>query len=272
MRKAFHIASVLWLWVLLLPLRASAATVGKGGGSHVPKVQSPARFKIVDPGITLTISPEMVRELLLSFQDKVLPNPLALPPSVIGDAKAPVLPSKLEGMPSATRTASLAKDQSLTVKADDGTKGIENVKISGAVFDGAVPKTASLVDIPGLPQAPSLGQAGPRTHAAPKAKPTVLDRIVRAELPVSGPFTFEPSRHYRPGNPLPVVRSGREKGFIDKDGNVWIRGPYHGKPGPDAPAFEWDVQLSEAGMRSWGRFARKGKGYINVRPDGELSH
>jgi tetratricopeptide (TPR) repeat protein len=100
-------------------------------------------------------------------------------------------------------------------------------------------------------------------------KPSVESRIKEADLPSEGDFRFEPPKRYHPGNPLPRVTERHSTGFLDQYGNVWRKGNYHGKPGMFN--FEWDVQLSKTGKRMWGRFSR-GKDYINVRPDGMLSH
>lgn len=110
-------------------------------------------------------------------------------------------------------------------------------------------------------------ESGDGSSRAESGKPTAEQRLRKAGLPQEGDFRFEPPKKYHPGNRLPVTDDG--KGFVDRYGNIWRKGPYHGKPG--LFESEWDVQLSETGMRMWGRFAR-GKGYINVRPDGMLSH
>lgn len=54
-------------------------------------------------------------------------------------------------------------------------------------------------------------------------------------------------------------------------GNVWRKGPYHGDPNQDF-SFEWDVELSRKGANKWGEYLKPGKDYINVRPDGVISH
>lgn len=100
-------------------------------------------------------------------------------------------------------------------------------------------------------------------------KQSVESRVKNARLPTEGDFRYEPPKRYRPGNDLPTVKDGASKGYVDRHGNVWRVGKYHGKPG--LFNIEWDVQLSEAGKRMWGQFSR-GKNYINVRPDGMLSH
>jgi hypothetical protein len=82
-----------------------------------------------------------------------------------------------------------------------------------------------------------------------------------------GPFRFRPRDDYRPGNPLPK----EDGGYIDRFGNVWKKGPYHGDPKKPFD-FEWDVQLSPAGRLHFRQYGLGEKGYINVAPDGTLSH
>ncbi len=53
---------------------------------------------------------------------------------------------------------------------------------------------------------------------------------------------------------------------MDRHGNEWVKGPYHGDPSLDF-SFEWDVRLRDP-KGPWSN----GKPYINVRPDGHLSH
>ncbi|QQP11207.1 hypothetical protein FJQ98_18560 [Lysinibacillus agricola] len=47
--------------------------------------------------------------------------------------------------------------------------------------------------------------------------------------------------------------------------------PIHGFSVFNPLQFEWDVQLSEKEMREWGN-TKNGDKYINVAPDGTLSH
>lgn len=83
----------------------------------------------------------------------------------------------------------------------------------------------------------------------------------------TGPFRYIPPKGYRAGNPLP--RNGN--GYVDRFGNVWVEGPYHGNPDFDFHR-EWDVQLSPSGKDWWHRYHGTRPDYINVRPDGHLSH
>lgn len=130
---------------------------------------------------------------------------------------------------------------------------------------------AAGIDAPTRRAAIERGLAGDAPEEAVKLVASIRGAIKAAKLPANGGFRYIPSKRYRPGNPLPFeMIGGGEKAFIDRFGNKWVRGPYHGKPG--LHTFEWDVQLSEAGKNAWGKFAKKGKNYINVTPDGALSH
>lgn len=86
----------------------------------------------------------------------------------------------------------------------------------------------------------------------------------------TGPFRFRaPTRWSRSGASLPRT------GAVDRFGNVWQRGPAHGRAGAAGFEFEWDVQLSQQGLNAWGEHAHRrsdGGWYINVTPDGRLSH
>lgn len=62
---------------------------------------------------------------------------------------------------------------------------------------------------------------------------------------------------------------------MDRFGNEWRQGPAHGRAALAGHRREWDVQLSQAGWRRWGQAAKHGVGgqpYLNVTPDGFLSH
>ena len=117
-----------------------------------------------------------------------------------------------------------------------------------------------------------VGEAGVRAHNACPIRAS-LRNAGRHGLPggrgKSGPFRFRAPRGHPAGEPLP---RGKRGGYLDRFGNEWTEGPYHGDP---AKGFsrEWDVQLSAEGAEHWAKYgADRGKGYINVAPDGTLSH
>ena len=88
----------------------------------------------------------------------------------------------------------------------------------------------------------------------------IRDQIVKANLPMQGPFPFRPKLGInRKGDAIiekaEVVsgpKSGK-RGWVDEDGRIWIRD--YGHAGlPD----HWDVQLPD------------GTGYLRVAFEGEL--
>ncbi|WP_255292137.1 polymorphic toxin type 17 domain-containing protein [Bacillus pseudomycoides] len=91
----------------------------------------------------------------------------------------------------------------------------------------------------------------------------ITNLMTRAELPNKGHFRFIPGKEVKFNKQL--------NGYVDKFGNVWTKGPYHGDPKKNFE-FEWDVQLSEKGLKEWGKYTKNGKKYINVAPDGTISH
>ncbi|AKJ29391.1 RHS repeat-associated core domain-containing protein [Caldimonas brevitalea] len=103
--------------------------------------------------------------------------------------------------------------------------------------------------------------------------PSKQQRLKEAGLPRAGTYRFLPREGYNPCSPLPKGESG---GYLDRFGNEWVKGPYHGDP--KLPfEYEWDVQLSKRGEAAWNarRGASKAQGggyYVNVRPDGMKSH
>ncbi|WP_158619471.1 polymorphic toxin type 17 domain-containing protein [Corallococcus sp. AB011P] len=107
-----------------------------------------------------------------------------------------------------------------------------------------------------------------------KTVPSIRSRLRDAGLPGGrrttprdGHLRYRPPEGYRPGNPLPRGPGG---GYLDRHGNEWVKGPYHGDPSRGFK-FEWDVQLSAAGRAHFRDWLGKVK-YINVAPDGNLSH
>lgn len=92
---------------------------------------------------------------------------------------------------------------------------------------------------------------------------SVRNQIKNAGLPITGKY------RYIPDPKLGVQYSKSEKGYIDKFGNIWKEGPYHGNPNLNFKK-EWDVQLSR--RSSWRGLPHARNGYINIRPDGKISH
>ena len=111
-----------------------------------------------------------------------------------------------------------------------------------------------------------------------KACPSISKRMRDAGLhglPSKGTYRYLAPVGYDPCNPLPKGKNG---GYLDRFGNEWVQGPYHGDPSKPFNK-EWDVQLSPIGEGKWnirgGASKSQAKGvnyYINVRPDGMKSH
>lgn len=89
-------------------------------------------------------------------------------------------------------------------------------------------------------------------------------RIRYVELPTSGKIRYIPPENYNPSGPLP---RGPNKGYVDKFGNEWTKGPSR----TAGQAFEWDVQLSRLGKSQLGWATRDGS-HINVSLDGKITH
>jgi RHS repeat-associated protein len=94
--------------------------------------------------------------------------------------------------------------------------------------------------------------------------PSIRSRIREAGLPTTGRIRYVPPKNYNPSQPLP---RGPRRGYIDRFGNEWVKGPSRT---PGQP-FEWDVQLSQAGKADLGWLSRDGA-HVNVSLDGEVTH
>ena len=86
--------------------------------------------------------------------------------------------------------------------------------------------------------------------------------IKKAQLPTQGRIRYIPPKQTY--NILPRTSYG---GYIDKFGNIWVKGPSRTLLEP----FEWDVQLSKAGKEMLGWLSRDGS-HINVSLKGEITH
>jgi RHS repeat-associated protein len=93
---------------------------------------------------------------------------------------------------------------------------------------------------------------------------SIKGRLKAAQLPTSGRIRYVPPTGYSPTMPLP---RGANKGYIDRFGNEWVRGPSR-TPGE---AFEWDVQLSRTGREKIGWLSPDGA-HVNVSLGGRVSH
>ncbi|MGV7960592.1 DUF637 domain-containing protein [Photorhabdus tasmaniensis] len=93
---------------------------------------------------------------------------------------------------------------------------------------------------------------------------SIQGRLKYVQLPTEGKIRFVPPEDYIPNSPL---RRGINKGYIDKFGNEWTKGPSRTQGQP----FEWDVQLSSQGKAQLGWASRDGK-HLNVSLDGRITH
>ena len=97
-----------------------------------------------------------------------------------------------------------------------------------------------------------------------KTDSSIKGRLKEAELPIKGKIRFVPDKDYNPARPL---ERGDQKGYLDKFGNEWIKGPSRTQGQP----FEWDVQLSRKGKSNLDWVSRDGE-HINVSLDGKITH
>ena len=91
--------------------------------------------------------------------------------------------------------------------------------------------------------------------------------IKKAELPTTGKLRYVPPHGLHPSQKLPTRNIGSQTGFLDRFGNVWVKGPSR----TAGEAFEWDVQLSSRGKRMCGWMSRTGS-HLNVSLRGHVTH
>ncbi|MGM9334681.1 polymorphic toxin type 17 domain-containing protein [Streptomyces murinus] len=101
-------------------------------------------------------------------------------------------------------------------------------------------------------------------EVVPTPRTGVKGLIKDAQLPHSGRVRFVPDKRVSVNTGLP---RGARKGYIDRFGNEWIKGPSRTAGQP----FEWDVQLSKLGKAKMGWLSRDGS-HLNVSLDGEITH
>ncbi|MBH8593650.1 polymorphic toxin type 17 domain-containing protein [Paenactinomyces guangxiensis] len=94
-----------------------------------------------------------------------------------------------------------------------------------------------------VPVSSGLGTPRRVTKGGSAASTSIRGMIKKAKLPTSGPFRFIPEKG---ATKLKTKKMGGKTGYVDRFGNVWVKGPYHGdrRLGFDR---EWDVQLSPTG-------------------------
>jgi filamentous hemagglutinin len=92
-------------------------------------------------------------------------------------------------------------------------------------------------------------------------------RINAAELPRDGKIRYVPPKDWSPSSPLP---RGPNKGYIDRFGNEWVKGPSR----TSGEAFEWDVQLTKNASQSIKKLSpdTKSNKHLNVSLEGKITH
>jgi hypothetical protein len=92
--------------------------------------------------------------------------------------------------------------------------------------------------------------------------------LKKARLPTKGKLRYVPPKKLHVSEGLPqVVWHDRRRGFVDRFGNVWLKGESRTQ-GHD---FEWDVQLSKQGIQQVGWMTRDNS-HLNVSLDGRVTH
>ncbi len=92
-------------------------------------------------------------------------------------------------------------------------------------------------------------------------------RINAAELPRDGKIRYVPPKDWKPSSPLP---RGPNKGYIDRFGNEWVKGPSR----TAGENFEWDVQLTKNASQSIKKLSpdTKANKHLNVSLEGKITH
>lgn len=93
--------------------------------------------------------------------------------------------------------------------------------------------------------------------------PCVKAVLKGENLPTRGKIRYVPPKDWHPSEPLRRGHLNGRRGFLDRHGNVWARGPSR-TPGEH---FEWDVQLARPR-----RFFGVNVGHLNISWSGEITH
>jgi hypothetical protein len=92
--------------------------------------------------------------------------------------------------------------------------------------------------------------------------------IKQEGLPTKGKLRYVPPKKLHSFDRLPHEKlPGRKIGFIDRFGNLWVKGESRTKGQP----YEWDVQLSKQGIQQVGWMTRDNS-HLNVSLDGRVTH
>ncbi|MFL1818837.1 hemagglutinin repeat-containing protein [Pantoea agglomerans] len=133
--------------------------------------------------------------------------------------------------------------------------------IGGAVYGMKGSSSAQTGKNPAYIEEPPFNPSGTGGAAQPWS---TKGRINYVQLPNEGKIRYIPPEGYSASQPLP---RGPNKGYIDKFGNEWVKGPSR----TAGQAFEWDVQLSRTGKAQLGWATRDGS-HLNISLDGKVTH
>ncbi|MGW7821813.1 polymorphic toxin type 17 domain-containing protein [Streptomyces puniciscabiei] len=123
---------------------------------------------------------------------------------------------------------------------------------------------ASMVPFPIEGGGERLALDGAEVLGRDVVQPGIKGLIKKAQLPFRGRIRYVPPSGTSVSAGLPRAPRG---GFIDKFGNIWVKGPSRT---PGEP-FEWDVQLSRQGRAQLGWASRDGS-HLNVSLNGRITH
>lgn len=98
-------------------------------------------------------------------------------------------------------------------------------------------------------------------------RPSIRSLIKEAELPLKGKIRYVPPKKFDIANGLPHKVTERGRAYIDRFDNVWKRG----NPRTKGQNHEWDVQLSDRGVKQLGWMTRDNT-HLNVSLDGRVTH
>ena len=93
--------------------------------------------------------------------------------------------------------------------------------------------------------------------------------LKKAKLPRKGKMRFIPSKSDLMRGKLSTQKVGNETGFVDKFGNVWLKGTSR----TNGEEFEWDVQLTKTRGELFKRSGLSSDGkHLNVSLQGRITH
>jgi filamentous hemagglutinin len=144
--------------------------------------------------------------------------------------------------------------------------GIDGAAIAGGLSiaaKGIISSSTTTVTTERLLLAPEEVLTAPGSLSSARTW-TIKSRLNANNLPTTGKIRFVPERGYDPSAPL---TRGPNKGFLDRFGNEWLKGPSR----TQGQSFEWDVQLSRHGRNQLGWASRDGA-HLNVSLDGHITH